>query len=177
MGAEDFPMLSAARRRLYDAVRQHPGIGARGAQRIARTAWGETVYHLGRLTAAGLLHRERTVHRDHYFHSDVPFADRALLGLARSDSARHLMLALLDQPGATVPELSLRTGLSAGRLSIHLRRLLARQWVRTGRSGRFRTFELTDPERVAHVLRTYRSTLADHWVDRALDTWSELFRV
>ena len=43
------------RRRLYEAVRRHPGVGARQLQRAAGTGWGETVYHLDRLTAAGLL--------------------------------------------------------------------------------------------------------------------------
>lgn len=175
MAEEDLLSLST-RRRLYDAVRRSPGIGAREAQRTAQTAWGETVYHLDRLTEAGLIHREKTSHQDHYFVAAVPLGDRRLLRLARSESARHLLVALLESPAATVPDLANRTGLSPGRLSVHLARLLESGAVRTGRQGRYRSFEVVERERVVRLLVTYREGLADEWVERLLETWAELFR-
>ncbi len=164
------------RRLLYDIVRRHPGIGARRAQRIASFGWGETVYHLARLTRAGLLHREREGYRDHYFLANVPFVDRDLLRLALSRSARYILVALLEQPHSTVPDLARRTALSEGRLSIPLRRMLASDIVRAARRGRFRTFELVDPRTVVRVLATYPESMPDPWVDRTVDVWSELFR-
>lgn len=164
------------RRRLYDVVRSTPGIGAREAQRAAGTGWGETVYHLDRLTEAGLLQREKAGHQDHYFVASVPLGDRRLLRITRSPSARRLLLALLEGNSSTVPDLTSRTGLSSGRLSVHLRRLIETGVVRTGRQGRLRTFEVVDRSGVLRLLSTYRSGLADEWVERLLDTWSELFR-
>jgi predicted transcriptional regulator len=173
---EDDPLALETRRRLYDAVRAAPGLGAREAQRSAGTAWGETVYHLDRLVDAGLLHRERGSHQDHYFVAEVPLGERNLLRFARSASARRLLVALLESPGATVPDLESRTGLSAGRISVHLRRLVDTGVVRTGRRGRLRTFEATDRERVMRLLIAFRPGVGDEWVERLLDTWSELFR-
>lgn len=164
------------RRRLYEAVRRNPGVGARQLQRAAGTGWGETVYHLDRLTAAGLLDRERAVHQDHYYVRSVPGADRPLLSVCRSPSARRLLLALLERPGATVPELGGATGLSPGRLSVHLRRLVATGVLSAGRRGRYRTFAVVDPDRVVRVLTSYRESFADAWVERLLETWAELFR-
>jgi len=164
------------RRQLFDAVRHHPGIGAREAQRVAGTGWGETVYHLDRLTESGLLHRERAGHQDHYFVATVPLGDRRMLRLARSPSARHLLVALLEAPGATVPDLVERTRLSPGRLSVHLGRLLENGALRTGRQGRLRTFEVIDREGVIRLLVTYRESFADHWLEGVLETWTELFR-
>jgi len=164
------------RRRVYDAVRRSPGIGAREVQRAAGTGWGETVYHLDRLSQANLLHRERSEHQDHYFASEVPLGDRALLRLTRSPSARRLLVALLETPGATVPELTERTGLSSGRLSVHLGRLSGTGLLTTGRRDRFRTFEVGDRDRVVRLLVTYRESLTDEWVERLLATWSELLR-
>jgi DNA-binding transcriptional ArsR family regulator len=175
MGGEQLLDLPK-RRLLYDIVREYPGIGPRRAQRILGIGWGETVYHLDRLTEAGLLDRERRGYRDHYYVAGVPFADRGLLRISLLGSGRHLLIALLEQPRSTVPDLSRRTGLSEGRLSIHLRRLVENDLVRTGREGRFRTFELTQPQSVVRVLATYRESLADLWVDRVVDVWSELFR-
>jgi predicted transcriptional regulator len=173
---EDDPLALETRRRLYEAVRAAPGIGGREAQRAACTGWGETVYHLDRLTESGLLHRERAGHQDHYFIATVPLADRRLLGLMRSSSARRLVLALLEHGTQTVPELTERTGLSIGRLSVHLRRLVETGLVRTGRRGRWRTFEPADRERVIRLFVAYRSGFADRWLEQLLETWSELFR-
>lgn len=173
---EDDPLALETRRRIYEAVRRAPGVGGREAQRAAGTGWGETVYHLERLTSAGLLHREQSGHQDHYFAATVPLGDRQLLRFTRSASARHVLVALLERSGRTVPDLMERTGLSPGRLSVHLRRLMETGIVRTGRAGRFRTFEIVDRERVMRLLVTYRSGIADEWVERLLATWSELFR-
>jgi predicted transcriptional regulator len=164
------------RRRLYEAVRRAPGSGAREAQRAAGTAWGETVYHLDRLTEAGLLHREHGDHQDHYFIASVPLGDRQLLRLMQSASARRLLVALLEAPGRTVPDLSQRTRLSAGRLSVHLHRLLETGIVRSGRSGRLRTFDVVDRDRAIRLLIAYRTGPADEWVERLLESWSNLFR-
>jgi predicted transcriptional regulator len=173
---EDDLLALATRREIYEAVRRTPGLGAREAQRAAKTGWGETVYHLDRLTAAGLLHRERSGHQDHYFLAEVPLGDRRLLGLARSASARRLLVALLEVPGATVPDLAARTGLSAGRLSVHLSRFLECGMLETGRRGRLRTFSVTDRDRTVRLLVTYRESLADQWVEHLLETWSDLIR-
>ncbi|MGB6501517.1 MAG: ArsR family transcriptional regulator [Thermoplasmata archaeon] len=173
---EDDPLALETRRRLYEAVRLAPGIGGREVQRAAGTGWGETVYHLDRLIGAGLLHRERAGHQDHYFVAEVPLADRRLLGLMRSASARRLVLALLEHGTQTVPDLTEKTGLSVGRLSVHLRRLLETGLVTTGRRGRLRTFEPTDRERVVRLLVVYRTGFADAWAERLLETWSELLR-
>lgn len=173
---ENDPLALGTRRRLFEAVRASPGSGAREVQRLAGTAWGETVYHLERLTTSGLLHRESSGHQDHYFVAAVPLADRALLKLSRSPSARRLLVALVEEPGATVPDLESSTGLSAGRISIHLRRLVEVGVIRSGRRGRLRTFEVVDRDRVLRTLVSYRTGFADAWIERVLETWAELFR-
>jgi predicted transcriptional regulator len=173
---EDDPLALATRRRIYEVVRRAPGVGAREVQRVAGIGWGETTYHLDRLTTVGLLHRERSTFQDHYFVAEVPLADRRLLGLSRSASARRLLVTLLDAGEATVPELAERTALSEGRISIHLRRLVETGVVRTGRRGRWRTFDVVDKDRVLRLLVTYREGLADQWVERLLETWSDVFR-
>ncbi len=164
------------RRRLYDVVRDRPGIAARELQRVARTGWGETVYHLDRLCGSGLLHREPGEHQDHYFVAVVPLGDRRLLRFLRSPSARRLLLAILETPGATVPELAERTRMSVGRIAVHLRRMLATGTVVSGRRGRFRTYALADRDQAFRLLVTYRAGYADRWVESLLETWGELFR-
>jgi len=173
---EDELLALDTRRRLYAVVQQSPGLGSREIQRKTGMAWGETTYHLDRLVTAGLIHREQGGHQDYYFAATVPLGDRTLLRLARSDAMRRVLSALLTQPDLTVPELEERTGLSPGRLSIHLRRFLQTGLVQAGRRDRFRTFAIVDRDRVVRLLIAYRSSFADGWVDRLLETWSEVFR-
>ncbi|MFZ0831122.1 MAG: MarR family transcriptional regulator [Thermoplasmata archaeon] len=173
---EDDLLALESRRRIYTVVRQSPGLGSREIQRQTGMAWGETTYHLDRLVTAGLVHREQGGHQDYYFAATVPLGDRTLLRLARSDASRRVLGALLTLTDLTVPELEERTGLSPGRLSIHLRRFLETGLVQSGRRERFRTFRIADRERVVRILVAYRASYADGWVDRLLETWSEVFR-
>jgi predicted transcriptional regulator len=173
---EDDLLALETRRRIYAVVSRSPGLGSREIQRQTGMAWGETTYHLDRLVSAGLVHREQGGHQDYYFAATVPLGDRTLLRLARSEASRRVLGALLTTPNVTVPDLQQSTGLSPGRLSIHLRRFLQTGLVQAGRRERFRTFNVVDRERVIRLLVAYRSGFADGWVDRLLDTWSEVFR-
>lgn len=173
---EDDLLALDTRRRIYTVVVRSPGLGSREIQRQTGMAWGETTYHLDRLVSGGLVHREQGGHQDYYFAATVPLGDRTLLRLARSPSSRKVLGALLSAPGGTVPELQERTGLSPGRLSIHLRRFLQTGLIEAGRRERFRTFTIVDRDRVVRLLVAYREGFADGWVDRLLDTWAEVFR-
>ncbi len=173
---EDDLLALETRRRIYAVVLRSPGLGSREIQRQTGMAWGETTYHLDRLVTAGLVHREQGGHQDYYFAATVPLGDRTLLRLARSDASRRVLGALLTASDPTVPELQERTGLSPGRLSIHLRRFLETGLVQSGRRERFRTFRIVDRDRVVRLLIAYRSGFADGWVDALLETWSEVFR-
>jgi predicted transcriptional regulator len=169
------PLALETRRRIYLAVQRSPGQSAREIQRRAGTAWGETAYHLERLEEAGLVHRDRGPHQDFYFAHTVPALDRPLLRLARSGAVRRILVELLRATDQTLPELAERCDLSLSRVSIHLRRLLATGLVVTGRRGAFRTFRVAEPGRVARVLSTWKETYGDRWIERLVDSWSELF--
>jgi DNA-binding transcriptional ArsR family regulator len=173
---EDDLLALETRRRIYSVVVRSPGLGSREIQRQTGMAWGETTYHLDRLVTGGLVHREQGGRQDYYFAATVPLGDRTLLRLLRSESSRRVLSALLTLPEQTVPELQEHTGLSPGRLSIHLRRFLDTGLVRAGRRERFRTFAIVERERVVRLLLTYRAGFADGWVDRLVETWSEVFR-
>lgn len=170
------PLALESRRRIYGVVHTHPGISGREVERAAAMARGETVYHLDRLVEAQLIHREPGGHQDHYFAASVPLGERNLLRLARSPSARRLIVVMLDRPHQTVPGLRERTGLSQARISVHMRRLIDSGLVETGRDGRLRTFAIVDPARAMRILVTYRGGFADQWVEGLLETWAEMFR-
>jgi predicted transcriptional regulator len=171
----DDPLALETRRRLFAAVQRAPGLSAREVQRRAGTAWGETVYHLERLEASGVVHRERGPHQDFFFAAQVPLGERTLLRLGRSAAARHILVVLIAEPDRTLREVSERSEMSVSRASIHLRRLLECGVVASGRRESLRTFRVADPDRTARLLVTYRAGFADLWVERLVDSWGEMF--
>jgi predicted transcriptional regulator len=169
------PLALETRRRVYDVVRRTPGLSAREIQRQAQTGWGETAYHLERLEEGRLLHRERGGHQDYYFAASVPLGDRTLLRLARSSSARRILVTLLEAPTTSFVEIVARTSLSPSRVSIHLRRWVDSGIVAAERRESLRVYSIPDRERVIRLIVAYRSGYSDGWVDRLIDSWAELF--
>ena len=169
------PLALETRRRLFAAVEDAPGLSAREVQRRAGTAWGETVYHLERLEAGGVVHRERGSHQDFFFAAKVPLGERTLLRLGRSASVRHILVVLLAGKELTLREVADRSEMSVSRASIHLRRLLDSGVVHSGRRESLRTFFVADPDRTARLLVAYHAGIADLWVERLVDSWAELF--
>ncbi len=172
---EEDPLALETRRRLYLLILQNPGTSARDAQRGAEMAWGETAYHLERLEQGGLIHRERGGRQDFYFASSVPLGDRTLLRLARSPTVRRMLVTLLRDRISSFQGLRDRTGLSPSRISVHLHRLLELGIVDSARRDQQRIYSIRDEERIVRLLITYRESYADGWVEKLVDTWSELF--
>jgi predicted transcriptional regulator len=169
------PLALATRRRLYDSVVATPGLSAREVQRATGTAWGETTYHLLRLEEAGHIHREHGTHQDFYFAEGVPVGERTLLRLARSRTARRILVVLLETPDRTLEEIADQTATSRSRTSIHLRRLVETALVATGARERRRTFHIGDRRRIAQVLVLHQRGYGDEYIDRLVDLFADLF--
>ncbi len=167
-------LAQPTRRRIFDVVSAHPGASAREVQRLAGLAWGETAYHLEQLTSAGVLRRERGGRRDYYFPATMTWEDRRLLQALRSPAQRALLLLLSERPGLTLAELREVAGFSLSTTSFHLRQLLDRAVVEMYREGNARRYRVVRPERVAELVRGYRTSFEDRLVDRFVETWSGL---
>ena len=162
------------RQRIFGVVSKNPGLSARDIQRLAGLGWGETSYHLERLEDAGVLRRERGGRRDYYFPATMTWEDRRLLQALRSPAQRALLLLLSERPGLTLAELREVAGFSLSTTSFHLRQLLDRAAVEMYREGNARRYRVVRPERVAELVRGYRTSFEDRLVDRFVETWSGL---
>ena len=164
------------RRRLLDAVKCHPGSSARDLQRELGLGWGETIYHLGRLTRGGALRRERGGRRDFYFVEEVSWNDRKLLQTLRSASERRLVVLLAHEPGLTFNDLHERSGLGKSTVSYHVGHLVARGEVDRFFFEGVHRYRLTRPERVSELLRQFHETFGDRLVDRFVASFTGILR-
>jgi predicted transcriptional regulator len=164
------------RRLILDFIATHPGASAREVQRQLDLGWGETAYHLDRLIQAGTLFRDRAGRRDYYFTSSVAFEDRRLLVALQSPVERAILLELATPPSRTFAEMVVLFGMSKSTIAFHLRYLLGLELIEITMSGGTRRYSTRRGERIREVVRQYRGSWGNRWVDRFSSTWGGLLR-
>ena len=162
------------RRRIFETVGSQPGASARDIQRALGLGWGETAYHLDRLTRNGLLRRERLGRRDAYFQVQVDWEDRKVLLALRSPTAARLLGTLGSQGDLSFAELEQRLRVTKSTVSYHLSHLIRSGLVVPVKSPQGRRFHLSDPSRVLSLLGRYRAGARGRWLDQILETWGTL---
>ncbi len=176
MGPEAESVLDlASRRRIYDCIRENPGLHLRAlAERLAMPV-STLEYHTRQLERHGqVATRESGGFKAFYPGEGMDRRDRDILYVVRHDVPRRVVAHLLLHPGATPADLKGATGLSGPTLSFHLRRLRESGLVREEPAGRTKRLFVVDPERVAGVFVAYRPSFLDDAVDRFAEAWLEL---
>ncbi len=153
-----------ARREIYETLRESPGAHFSHLQRLLGMATGTLQYHLKVLEDRNLIEVDREGRYTRYFVSlEVEQRDRQLLGLLRQETARRVMLHLLEQGLSRLTDVSDALGLAPSTVSFHLGNLEEAGVVEKPERGKYR---LVDAERVEDVLVAYQESFSDHAVDR-----------
>jgi DNA-binding transcriptional ArsR family regulator len=138
--------------------------------------WGETAYHLRRLTESGAVARERGGRRDYYFLRETSAADRRILVAFQTPVERTILLALLDEAPVSFAELVERVPLPRSTLAFHLRWLLSSGLVESVREGASRRYRAVSRLRARELAAQYPSADTRRLSDRFTDTWGGLVR-
>ena len=155
------------RERLLSHVREHPGVHVSALGRQLELAPGQVQYHLKRLRDSDAVVADECYGRTHYFPPGYNDRERRTLALARRETARDLMFALLE--GGEVPAGELATDLDIARstLSYHADRLVAADLVEESRDDRGRVrYSLAERAETLRLLRSIRPSLPERLVDR-----------
>jgi predicted transcriptional regulator len=153
------------RKRIVEDIGAHPGSSAREIQHRLTLGWGDTAYHLDRLTQAGAIRRERGGRRDFYFASDITWEDRKILRALNSASQQALLLALASSPSLSFAELRDRLAVSKSTVSFHLGVLLRQGTVEHFVAQGERRYRAPRAERVRELLHEHRASFGDRLVD------------
>lgn len=158
----------ASRRRIYDAIRAHPGKYLRELQRDLGIAMGALEHHLDALVDAGLVSVSQSANK-RYFPTEIDRRDKPVLAFLRQELPRRALLEILRE--GTIPRARLleRLSVAPSTFNHHARHLVEAGLVRRVGSEREAAFEAVDPERIVRLLVTYRASFLDRWVDRLLD--------
>jgi predicted transcriptional regulator len=155
--------MTDTRDRIAAHVRENPGIHFSELVRDLDLAPGQVQYHLRRLDVSGTDLFGRT----HYFPPDYDAFDRRVVAVARRETARDILLALLKR-GPTAPA-TVADDLVVARSTLewHLDRLVTVDLVRKTRDERGRvTLALARPDETLELLETVEPDLPERLVDR-----------
>lgn len=160
------PLELANRKRIYEIVRENPGMHFRELQRRTGMPTGVLSYHLDYLVRRGLLTVDREESFSRYFPQNVLRGDeKRILSALRQEIPRGIILFLLNNPGATHGKLLENFTISPGTLSYHIKKLASSGVIRVEKVGRESRMTVIDPDRVSDLLIVYRRSFMDKLVD------------
>jgi DNA-binding transcriptional ArsR family regulator len=160
------PLDLANRKRIYEAVRQNPGVHFRDLQRRTNMTVGVLSYHLDFLVDRGLLTVDKQESFTRYFPGGQIGRDKQkMLAALRQEIPRGIILFLLMNPGATHSKVLESFTISGGTLSYHIKKLASRGLIQVEKVGRESRMTVIDPEKVSDLLIVYRRSFLDKLVD------------
>lgn len=160
------PLELESRKRIYECIRNSPGVHFREIQRRTSMPIGVLEYHLNYLVERGLLSVDKQGSFSRYFPSGQVSADKQrILSALRQEIPRGIILYLMSHQGATHGEVLTNFRISGGTLSYHVKKLVAKGVVRLEKVGRESRLTVVDSDKVADLLIVYRRTFFDKLVD------------
>lgn len=154
-------------RRLERVIERDPGIHFNGIVRRLDLANGQVQFHIRRLLAEGTIIDERIYGRTHYYPADCGEFERGALAILRRETARDILLVLLDTGGDRPATVAETLEVARGTLEWHLDHLQEQGLVAKRRDDRNRvTLVAVRPATTIALLAEIEPSLPDRMVDR-----------
>ncbi len=151
------------RAQIYDDA----GIHFNELVRESEYAPGQIQYHVRRLIDAGELVRDEFYGQTHYYPPSYDEWERGALALFRRETARSIVVHLIEHEPATPDAVADSLGIARSTLEHHLDHLVERGIVEKRYDDRNRvTLALQNRERTARVLPEVTPRIPDRLVDR-----------
>ncbi len=161
------------RRRVYELIRDSPGIHQRELERRLSLMTGNLQYHLHYLEKHNLIFQLKDGEYVRYFLNErkTDEHERNVLCFLRRGGCRHILMNLLQNPLMNNKELSEAIGLSPSTISWHLNKLLDAGILEKEKQGRMSNFTIKYPELVTELLVSYKESFLDSILDSFIEMW------
>jgi predicted transcriptional regulator len=158
--------MTPTREQIKTHVTEHPGVHFNEIGRALDIATGQTQYHLRRLIHDGVLDSRSLVGRTHYYPAGFEPWEQRALALLRRETAREILLTLLETGTQSAPALTDEIGIARSTLSWHLSNLADADLIDTEIVDSEVRVSARRPERLADLARTVSPSLSNRFVDR-----------
>ena len=161
------------RKRIFETIRSSPGIHLRELERTLGLAVGSLQYHLHYMQKKNLIFSQKDEQFIRYFVKDKELSDsnRIVMSFLRKKACRHILITLMGGPGLNNKDISTAIGLSPSTVSWHLNKLVASRIINKTINGRESNFNVNDPEEIAELVITYKSSFFDRMLDNFIEMW------
>jgi len=163
--------VTETRSRIRECVHSNPGLHFSDIRRRLDIATGQAQYHLRKLHRSGSVEREEVCGRTHFYPPTYSEWERATIALLRRETARELILVLLETERVTPATLSRRLDIARSTVAWHVSNLIEHDIVRKtttsepGDTDRV-TIQLHRRAEVYRLLREIEPRPSDRLVDR-----------
>lgn len=159
--------MSETRRQIKTHVYANAGIHFNDLVRESAYAPGQIQYHVRRLIDQGQLVRDEFYGRTHYYPPAYDQWERAALALFRRETAREIVVYLIEHEPAAPNAVASSLGIARSTLEYHLDRLVDCEVVEKRYDERNRVeLELANPELTGELLAAVEPTVPDRLLDR-----------
>ncbi len=159
------------RSQIYEYIKKNPGAHLRMITRELQLGMGATQHHLDVLEKSGKIKSKRINVYRRYYAVEILETEYHILAFLRQETARDILVYLLEHPNSTQSDIVNFKGFSAPTISWHMSRLEEAGLVRPTKEGRTVTYSVIDSKNVAAALKTYHTNI---W-DKLLSRFAELF--
>ena len=162
---------SKIRSQIYNFIEKNPGAHLRMITRELQLGMGATQHHLDVLEKSGRIKSRRINVYRHYYVVEVLETEHHILAFLRQETARDILVYLLEHPRSTQSDIVKFKGFSAPTISWHMSRLEEAGLIRSVKEGRTMKYTIIDSQNIAAALKTYHTNI---W-DKLLSRFAELF--
>ena len=162
--------------RIYDYIKNNPGIHPRKKSRDLNIANGDTQYHLDVVHKLGMIKsKRRGSYKVYYTVSILGKRNEDILAILQQETPSEIILYLIGNPGSTQGEISRFVSVSAPTINWHMSVLINIGLVTRCREGRFvRYFIKGDVNDIIALLKSYYPTIWSTLSDRLAGLFLDL---
>jgi predicted transcriptional regulator len=140
------------RRKIYDIIKEQPGICIRELERTSGFAIGELTYHLPLLSKAGLLDEENDNYFRRFYLAGMKKEDLAIISMLRREAVRKVIPLFFENEKVSVKLLSKKLGVSASTASWHINRMKQNKLIKElNGKGKERFYTLKEADAIKRI--------------------------
>ncbi|MEJ2280864.1 MAG: winged helix-turn-helix transcriptional regulator [Candidatus Bathyarchaeota archaeon] len=158
---------------IYEFIKKNPGLHLRELQRRLNLPLTSLEYHIDYMVRKNVLLKESSKHYSRYYVRHLDNEDKRILKSLRQKRLREIVILLLQKEKVKYSFLLESLDIPPSTLSFYLKYLTKNNIVGKNKIGYENIYYISERERVAKVLMTYKSSFIDKLIDKTLNTWLE----
>jgi predicted transcriptional regulator len=169
--------LSDIQNKLIRHINEQPGIRYRELLRLSGLSNGVLTYHITNLEKSQqiIVDRNNKTKTTRYYSNYIPAEETDIIGCIRNNSARQIILFILDHDSCTFNEIIEYTKKAPSTISWHLKRLKAAGVISILYTGHCQhIYKVRDFESVTNVLSKYKESFTDKIVNNYTEIMEDL---